>query len=770
LDFVKELNEPQRAAVTHIRGPLLVLAGAGSGKTRVITYRIAHILDSGVHPSEILALTFTNKAAREMRERAETLVGSHARGLLIGTFHAICARLLRQYGSAIGLSSAFTIYDTGDQRTLVKRVLRDLSIPERLLGPKDVLSHLDRAKNAGITAARYEGDDFVSDLVAKVYPRYERALREADAVDFGNLLLRTLELLEEHREVRELLAKRFHHVLVDEFQDTNHVQYKLVRLLSGHHGNLCVVGDDDQSIYGWRGADVRNILDFERDHPRAEAVKLEQNYRSTQKILDAANAVISKLLGRKQKRLWTNLGAGEKIVLQSCSDERHEAQQLAETVHKLRVTSDLTFSDFAIFYRTHAQSRVIEEALRKVGIPHAVVGGVRFYDRAEIKDLLAYLRLAANSADDVSFLRIVNTPPRGIGKSTIQTVVDYASNAHVTLIEAAQRCARGEGLTTPLKKAPRTKLNAFCELIADLAQNINTLPPSELAQVTLERSGYLERLAADDSVEAETRTENLTEVLSSLQDYERQAEEPTLHGFLEQVALQSEADTYDEETGTVTLMTVHSAKGLEFPVVFLVGLEDGVFPHQRSLNDPERMEEERRLAYVAITRARQRLFLSYAQRRQIYGQTDVNPPSIFLSDIPEKLLDRRGRAPRGMEPQFGGLRGLGPRGRLRRWLVTIDAGFRREEGRCHGTRADDADDAADTNAASPDAPPESRHLGRLQLRSEHGHPHPLPRRHEGGPQEIRRGQGHSRYGACAQAEPDHPLPRRTIRADFVQVA
>ena len=636
-----QLNPEQRRAVEHLSGPILVLAGAGSGKTRVITHRIARLLQSGVEPRELLALTFTNKAAGEMRERAEKLLGASAAGLWIGTFHGICARLLRIYGEHVGLSKRFIIYDSDDQQTLVKRVLRDLGVPERLFSPRDVLSHLDRAKNQGIGPRQYEGGDFYTDVVAKVYPRYERALVDADATDFGNLLLKTLELLREHDELAGHLSSTFRHVLVDEFQDTNRVQYDLVSLLSSKHHNLCVVGDDDQSIYGWRGADIRNILDFERDHPSAAVVKLEQNYRSTQTILDAAGAVITRNIGRKKKTLWTEAGRGQPIVVATCFDERDEASFLASSIRELRAREGLALDDFAIFYRTHAQSRAVEEALRSASLPHAVVGGIRFYDRAEIKNLLAYLRLIANPADEVSLRRIINIPVRGIGKTTLERVSTFARTQQLTMLAAARACGRGEGSSaTLIKSGARDKLAAFCELIDELAAEIETLGPAALAEAVLERTGYLERLAADGSVESETRTENLLELIASLRDYEQRAEEPSLFGFLEQVALSSEVDQMDDSGGSITLMTVHSAKGLEFPVVYLIGLEQGIFPHSRSLDDVEKMEEERRLAYVAITRARRRLFLLHAQQRWVFGQQQTNAPSAFLREIPEHLVER----------------------------------------------------------------------------------------------------------------------------------
>jgi DNA helicase-2/ATP-dependent DNA helicase PcrA len=638
VDLERDLNPQQREAVLHEFGPLLVLAGAGSGKTRVITYRIAHLILGGMPAEGVLAVTFTNKAAGEMRARAEALLGAGAGGLWVGTFHSICARLLRIHGEAIGLPRSFVIYDDEDQLSLLRKVQADLGVPETLLAAKEVRWHLDRAKNEGITAGRYQGRDHVTDHVEKIYREYERRLLAAAAVDFGNLLLKAVELLERDPALAERLARRFEQVLVDEFQDTNPVQYRLVRMLSAHHRNLCVVGDDDQSIYGWRGADVRNILGFEKDHPDARVVKLEQNYRSTQVILDASAAVIEANPSRKAKRLWTDKSGGAPVVLTECQDERAEAQTVLANIQLLRRTEQRTFGDFAVFYRTHAQSRVIEEALRSTRppTPYAVVGGIRFYDRAEIKDLLAYLRLLANPLDDVGLLRIINVPTRGIGTSTVERVAALATEQRLPLLEAARRAATGAA--DVLKSGPRNKLARFCEVIDQLQTESQTLSPSSLAEHVLERTGYLERLAIDGSPEAQARAENLMELVASLRDYEEREPEPTLIGFLEQAALVSDVDGYTEDEGQVTLMTVHSAKGLEFPVVFIVGLEQGVFPHSRSLNDPSQMEEERRLAYVAITRARERLFLSYARSRWTYSQVQPGVPSEFLRAIPRELL------------------------------------------------------------------------------------------------------------------------------------
>ena len=660
----QDLNPPQHEAVLHADGPMLVLAGAGSGKTRVITYRIAHLIQRGVPAYNILAVTFTNKAAGEMRERTSRLLGYDAKGLWIGTFHAICARLLRQYGEPLGLTRNFVIYDDADQVALIKRVLKDLQVPDRLFAPKEVRGRIDRLKNEGISPEQFEGGDYFSDLVAKIYPEYERRLTAANAVDFGNLLLKMLQLLRDDPDLTGYLAQRFVHLLVDEFQDTNCVQYELVRRLSSKYHNLCVVGDDDQSIYGWRGADIRNILGFEKDHPDAMVVKLEQNYRSTQIILSAATAVIRHNAGRRDKTLWTAQKGGKRIRCRCCEDERDEAFFVSSILARLRDEEQRKFGDFAVFYRTHSQSRVLEEAFRaaRPSIPYAVVGGVRFYDRAEIKDLLAYLKVLINPADDTSLLRIINAPARGIGPGTIEKVNAFAQQRRLSFFNAGRICAdpeaeSGQGV---LRTGPRRKLAAFYQMMDGLVAQAPSLKPSELADTVLEESGYLERLAVNDTPENESRAENLSELISSLRDYEDSEQEPTLVGYLERVTLASAVDTYDESEGQVTLMTVHSAKGLEFPVVFIVGMEEGLFPHGRALDDPQQMEEERRLAYVAITRARERLFLSHARQRWTFGHSSYNQRSEFIRNIPAELLAGIGPSRRQKRP---GVRKAGPAGR-----------------------------------------------------------------------------------------------------------
>ena len=682
----EQLNPAQDTAVHHKKGPLLILAGAGSGKTRVITFRIAELLRRGVMPYRILAVTFTNKAAGEMRERIQKVAGDRAKPAWIGTFHATCARLLRMYAERAKLNPDFVIFDDNDQKTLMSRVLKDLGIADRFATPRAMLSAIDGAKNRGEGPEEFQGKDYFTDIVARVYPVFQERLEQSNGVDFGDLLLKALRLCEQDAEVGPKLADKFDHVLVDEFQDTNRVQYRLVRHLSSKTHNLCVVGDDDQSIYRWRGADLRNILDFERDHPGTEVVKLEQNYRSTQTILDAANAVIARNLWRKEKRLFTENGGGEPILYHTAEDERREAEFIVRAIRKLENDDGRLPEDFAVFYRTHAQSRVLEEAMLAADLPYAIVGGTRFYDRAEVKDLLAYLRLIANPADEVSLERIVNKPTRGIGDTTYEKVVERARADNTTVFAAMRAVAApGDGA---LAAGPKKKLAGFVDLIEDLRGFIGSL--GGLAEQILERTGYLERLAAESSHDSQDRIENLMELVGSIKDFEREAEAqegapPTLVGYLERVSLVSPAD---EKSRGVTLMTVHAAKGLEFPVVFVTGLEDGVFPSLRDGEDAEALEEERRLAYVAITRARERLFLTNARARHLFGQ-DARPfrESRFLADIPDACIARpvqpsRAQAARPQWSRGGGAPEMATRTETRDGGIRVeydgDAGFEDE--------------------------------------------------------------------------------------------
>jgi DNA helicase-2/ATP-dependent DNA helicase PcrA len=657
--LAKELNEGQLAAVVHPPKPLLVVAGAGSGKTRVITYRLARLVASGAYPHAMLAVTFTNKAAAEMRERVSRLInpsGGGVSGLWIGTFHATSARLLRRYGEVVGLRKDFLIYDDDDQRRLMTRVLADLGVPERLFPVRQVLSVIDRAKNQGIDAAGFQPADYFDDVVAKAYKAYEERMAAANATDFGGLLVAALRLCESGSPVAAELAQRFDHVLVDEFQDTNSVQYRLVRFLSNRTQSITVVGDEDQSIYKWRGADIRNILDFERDHPGAAVVKLEQNYRSSGNILQAANAIIARNTERRPKRLFTAASAGAPLVVFEGETERDEAEFIAATIEEA-LRDDVAPRDVAVFYRTNGQSRVLEEALRTHDLPYVVVGGTRFYDRAEVKDLIAYLRVVLNPDDGVGLLRIINTPARGIGDATIERVAALAASRNLSLTRALELAAGEAGARDdgPLLRAqaaeaaapaeellgtgPRRKVAAFCELMRSLRAAAGTLTPAALAEKVLEESGYRDALAAEASLEAEGRLENLMELVGQMREYEKEAEEPTLAGFLEKIALASDVDGYDPEKGAISLMTVHTAKGLEFPLVFIAGLEEGVFPHQRSIDDDSAIEEERRLCYVAVTRAMKRLFLARARRRRLAGQELGGVPSRFLKDIPAECAE-----------------------------------------------------------------------------------------------------------------------------------
>jgi DNA helicase II / ATP-dependent DNA helicase PcrA len=634
------LNDRQREAVVYGDGPLVVFAGAGSGKTRVITHRVAHLVaERRVKPWRILAVTFTNKAAAEMRERLQLLVpDGGARDLWVGTFHATCARLLRRYGEPIGVRKDFVIYDDADQRSMITRILRDLNLDERRYPPRMLASIINRAKNEAVSADEFAQEPDHEQIVKDVYASYEQRMSASSALDFGDLIFRLVHGMRQEPALLAELQSRFDHLLVDEYQDTNRVQYLLLRAFADQHRNLCVVGDDDQSIYRFRGADRRNILEFSQQFPGAHVVKLEQNYRSTQRILRVANSVVRNNLAREPKTLWTDNEEGSKVALLRCSDERDEAALVIKLAQMLLENGNYARRDLALLYRTHAQSRVFEEALRFANMPYRVVGGLRFYDRAEVKDLLAYLRVVHNPDDDVSLLRIINTPARGIGKTTIERLLEDASrhggSVWKALHAAGQDPAHNAGARKSLEKF-RGLMVALRELSADGAG------PATLAREVLARTGYVQSLQAEDSVEADARIENLNEVLGSMVEFEREAEEPTVARFLELVTLQTDADRGDDSKDSVTLMTVHAAKGLEFPVVMVAGLEEETFPHKGLGEDdePEDLEEERRLAYVAFTRARQRLFLSYAEARRVYGELRYRRRSRFLDEIPGAELE-----------------------------------------------------------------------------------------------------------------------------------
>jgi DNA helicase-2/ATP-dependent DNA helicase PcrA len=638
--FAAELNEPQADAVARTEGPLLVFAGAGSGKTRVITYRVAHLIATHrVPPYRILAVTFTNKAAGEMRARLDRLVGPEiTRDIWVGTFHATCARLLRRYGRAAGLEPNFLIYDDGDQRAVAARVLKELDLDERRYPVRMVLSRIHKEKQEGRGPAEMKKRDFGDDQVKRVYERYEEHLRSANAVDFEDLILKVTRLAESDGVEGEELRRKFNYVLVDEFQDTNHIQYRLVRQLAKNHRNLCVVGDDDQSIYRWRGADIRNIRGFRHDFSEAKVVKLEQNYRSTARIVRAALAVIKPSRQREPKELWTSNDEGAKITLVASQSERDEAAFVVSRVREL-TRQGISPADIAVFYRVHAQSRVLEEVMRAENIPYQIVGGTRFFERAEVKDLLGYLRVLLNPRSDVDLLRIINVPARGIGTTTIDRLMAIADEKRSSLYDAVETA-----LVTPdVGTGPKKKLAGFRDLLARLMERSRTDGPSDVANFVLEETGYRKILQDEDTPEADARLENLGELLGSIMDYEAEVraagETPTLAGYLERVTLAAGVDEM-QDTPKLVMMTVHSAKGLEFKAVFLTGLEDEVFPYKGlAPGEEEELEEERRLAYVALTRAREHLFLTHAQTRTLFGQQRYGRPSRFLMHLPQKDIE-----------------------------------------------------------------------------------------------------------------------------------
>jgi DNA helicase-2/ATP-dependent DNA helicase PcrA len=661
-----DLNPAQRDAVTTTEGPLLVLAGAGSGKTRVLTYRIAHLVkDLGVSPAEILAITFTNKAAQEMRGRLESLVGSSARQMWVMTFHAFCGRLLRTDGARIGYTRSFTIYDDDDQRRLLASILVELDIDPKQFPPKAIAGRISSAKNELVGPVEYEAMASIppEKVTAKVYRLYQQRISAANAMDFDDMLVNAERLLREHPEVREFYQGRFRYILVDEYQDTNKAQYEIVKQLAARDRNLMVVGDDDQSIYSWRGADIRNILEFERDYPDATVIRLEQNYRSTETILAAANAVVANNRGRKPKTLWTANVGGEAITRYYATDERDEARFAAEEVERLLRDEHRSYADFAVFYRTNAQSRIVEDTFLRAGVPYRLVGGTRFFERAEIKDVMAWLRSTVNPTDVQSLVRVLEKR-QGIGKTTIDVLRARAISEGSSLSEAIVR-AGGEGW---LATAPAKKVAALAEdLEAARAAEGESL--RERVEEIVTRSGLLGVLAAEGTHEAAGRAENIREFFGVVDEYDSQHPEPdqrTLDAFLEWVALRSDLDEVEESDRAVTLMTLHSAKGLEFPVVFLLGMEDNIFPHVSSMFDSAGLEEERRLCYVGITRARERLYLAHAATRMLFGTTQYNQPSMFISEIPEEHLKTEGVGSAGFGTSAPG-RGRGDRGGSVRW-------------------------------------------------------------------------------------------------------
>ena len=640
-DTMQGLNKEQLDAVQTINGPMLILAGAGSGKTKVLTCRIAHLLQQGVRPYRILAITFTNKAAAEMRERVDRMAGAAARDVWLFTFHAFCARLLRyELENLNGYANNFAIYDTSDSKNLIKQVLKEMNLDEKRFPLPAIISHISNAKNALLLPDAYarEASGYYEQQVAKIYDAYQKKLQANNAVDFDDLLLLALRLLQENPAVREKYQRKFDYLMVDEYQDTNHAQYLLTKLLAAGHRNICVVGDADQSIYGWRGADIQNILDFEKDYPDAKLVKLEQNYRSTQVILDAANAVIDNNSGRKPKNLWTANGNGSEIVYYQANDERDEARYVIENMQKLQLNEGAKLGDMAVLYRTNAQSRVFEEMLIKSGIAYTMVGGTKFYERKEIKDALAYLRLLYNPHDSLSLLRIINVPRRGIGDATLARLQEYANASGQSLFEVVTNAADVPGLASRFAN----KLDELSGLLFELMGEAADVPVKQLLDDVLLKTGYLEELQNSKDPQDESRVENLKEMLSVTEEFavkcERNGEEPTLENFLADVALVADIDDAELGEEAVTLMTLHSAKGLEFPDVFLVGMEEGIFPHSRTLMDENEIEEERRLCYVGITRAEKHLFLSNARTRTIYGRTQYYTPSRFLQEVPRNLV------------------------------------------------------------------------------------------------------------------------------------
>ena len=632
---LNDLNPQQRAAVERTEGPLLVLAGAGSGKTRVLTYRVAHLMEKGVAPWHILAITFTNKAAREMQERVRALAGEAAEDAWVSTFHSCCARILRRDIEKLGYKRQFAIYDEDDRMQVIRSVAKAQNLNDKEFPPKQIRAVISDAKNHLLTPTEWlkeSGGDFRSKKLYEAYRAYEAVLKGNNALDFDDLLIKTLELLADHPPVLEYYRDKFRYILVDEYQDTNAAQYALVRLLAGDRHNLCVVGDDDQSIYGWRGADIRNILEFEKDFPECETIKLEQNYRSTGNILDAANQVIAHNSGRKEKVLWTEADSGERIALYHALDERDEANFIASMARKI-VQSGENAGNVAVLYRTNAQSRVLEEAFVRGGTPYRVYGGQRFYERKEVKDLIAYLRVLVNPDDDVSARRVINAPKRGIGEATIDKLAAYAEENEMPLMSAVL-----DYESTDLSARPKKLLGAFAGLMIDLTELMYEVKPSELLEALIERTGYVKALEEDKNEENQSRIENIQELQGAVTEFEKMNPEGSLSDFLENVALVSDTDAVNESGGAVTLMTLHSAKGLEFNNVFLAGMEEGVFPITRALFDDEQMEEERRLAYVGITRAKRRLFLCHARTRALYNARNTNELSRFVTEIPTRLI------------------------------------------------------------------------------------------------------------------------------------
>lgn len=651
------MNDKQAEAVQTTDGPLLIMAGAGSGKTRVLTHRIAYLIDEKyVNPWNILAITFTNKAAREMRERAIAL-NPATQDTLIATFHSMCVRILRREADYIGYNRNFTIVDPGEQRTLMKRIIKQLNLDTKKWNERSILGTISNAKNDLLDEIAYEkqAGDMYTQVIAKCYKAYQEELRRSEAMDFDDLIMMTLRLFDQNKDVLAYYQQRYQYIHVDEYQDTNHAQYQLVKLLASRFKNICVVGDADQSIYGWRGADMQNILDFEKDYPQAKVVLLEENYRSTKKILQAANNVINHNKNRRPKKLWTQNDEGEQIVYHRANNEQEEAVFVASTIDNIVREQGKNFKDFAVLYRTNAQSRTIEEALLKSNIPYTMVGGTKFYSRKEIRDVIAYLNILANTSDNISFERIVNEPKRGVGPGTLEKIRSFAYEQNMSLLDASSNV-----MMSPLKGKAAQAVWDFANLILTLRSKLDSLTVTEITENLLDKTGYLEALQVQNTLESQARIENIEEFLSVTKNFDDNPE-ITVEGetgldrlsrFLNDLALIADTDDSATETAEVTLMTLHAAKGLEFPVVFLIGMEEGVFPLSRAIEDADELEEERRLAYVGITRAEQILFLTNANTRTLFGKTSYNRPTRFIREIDDELIQYQGLA-RPVNSSFG---------------------------------------------------------------------------------------------------------------------
>ncbi|WP_102401293.1 DNA helicase PcrA [Haloimpatiens massiliensis] len=640
MELKKLLNREQYEAASTINGPLLILAGAGSGKTRVLTYRIAHMIqDLDIYPSSILAITFTNKAAGEMKERIKALVGDVVDSMWVSTFHSSCVRILRREIDKIGYNKNFAIYDTSDQKVLMKECMKELNINDKDITDREILGKISDQKNNLISAEKFKAENernYKLNKIADVYLLYQKKLKSNNALDFDDLIFKTVELLKKHKEVLEFYQRKFKYIMVDEYQDTNRAQYELVKLLAAGHRNICVVGDDDQCIYQWRGADIRNILDFEKDYDDAKVVKLEQNYRSKANILNAANEVIRNNAQRKSKVLRTEMENGEKINIYRAYSDMDEAMFVCKTIKNIKKEKNKNFKDFAILYRTNAQSRIFEDIFIKNAVPYRIIGGLKFYDRKEIKDILAYLKLINNPVDDVSLKRIINVPKRAIGDTTVDKVQHFANAIDDCLYSVILDVENVPGLSS----RNITSINKFTSLVNSFIANKDEMMVSELIEEIIDKTGYLDSLLKTNTIEDKARIENLKELVSAAVEFENTSEDKSLFAFLEQVTLVSDIDNFNEEADSVVLMTVHSAKGLEFPVVFMVGMENGVFPGMASLNDFNEMEESRRLCYVGITRAKEQLYMTSAESRRVFGRTVCYEESDFIAEIPLKLRER----------------------------------------------------------------------------------------------------------------------------------